>query len=82
MKKEKNTTENFEEALARLEQIVTLLENGKSSLDDSLIAFEEGIALVKYCNEKLERAEQKISILTGTVDGGMEEMPFVGGDAQ
>jgi exodeoxyribonuclease VII small subunit len=54
---------SFEEALTRLEQIVRLLENPTSPLDESLGLFEEGVSLVKICNHKLTNAEQKIKIL-------------------
>ena len=66
----------FEAALARLESIVRMLESGNAALDESLSVFEEGIALVKMCNEKLEAAEQKIKILTKTEDGTLEEADF------
>lgn len=70
---------SFEEAMARLEEIVRLLENGKSSLDDSLSAFEEGISLVKYCNAKLTDAEQKVRILMQNEAGEMLEEDFLTG---
>lgn len=56
-------TLSFEEAMKRLEEIANKLENGQVSLDESLALYEEGIALVRCCNEKLDRAEQKIRIL-------------------
>ena len=67
---------SFEEALGRLEDIVRLLENGKTSLEDSLSVFEEGIGLVKYCNEKLTQAEQRVRVLLQGEDGGMQEADF------
>lgn len=66
----------FEAALARLESIVRMLESGNAALDESLSVFEEGIALVKMCNEKLEAAEQKIKILTKAEDGSLAETEF------
>ena len=73
-----NKTEDmsFESALARLESIVRMLEGGNAPLDESLSVFEEGIALVKMCNEKLEAAEQKIKILTKSEDGELVESDF------
>lgn len=73
-----NKTEDmtFEAALARLEAIVRMLESGNAALDESLSVFEEGIALVKMCNEKLESAEQKIKILTKAEDGTLSETEF------
>ena len=66
----------FEAALARLESIVRMLESGNAALDESLSVFEEGIALVKMCNEKLEAAEQRIKILTKAEDGTLTETDF------
>lgn len=73
-----NNNENitFEEAVARLEQIVRCMEEGKLSLDDSLKAFEEGIALVRFCNGKLDTAEQRVRILLTGDDGAMTTAPF------
>ena len=70
----------FEGAIARLEEIVRALEAGSEALDTSLSLFEEGIALVKFCNSKLDTAEQKIKILVGTPDGTIEEKDFSGKD--
>ena len=60
----------FEDAVARLEEIVSALEGAKCDLDESLGLFEEGVSLVKYCNEKLENAQLKVRKLTedGEVD--------------
>ncbi len=65
----------FEEAIERLETIVGALEKGNCALDDSLGLFEEGVALVKYCSEKLDSAAQKVKILTsdGIKDFSKEE---------
>ena len=71
-----NETLTFEEAVARLEQIVRAMEEGKLSLDDSLKAFEEGIALVRFCNGRLDAAEQRIRILVSGEDGTVGEQPF------
>lgn len=75
IKKVENMT--FEEAMARLEIIVRSLENGSAPLDDSLALFEEGISLVRFCNDKLERAESRIKILTMGESGEMTETDFV-----
>jgi exodeoxyribonuclease VII small subunit len=60
---------SFEEAMARLEEIVKYLESGNAPLDKSLEVFEEGVSLVKLCNKKLDSAEQKVRFLTA---GGEE----------
>lgn len=54
----------FEEALARLERIVTEIEEGKVSLEESIDKYAEGIKLVKHCRGILDAAEQKIQLLT------------------
>ena len=57
---------SFEDAMARLEEIVKYLEGGNAPLDKSLELFEEGVALVKLCNKKLDSAEQKVRFLTSS----------------
>lgn len=74
-KKEKT----FEEAMSRLEEIVRALDGGSAGLDDSLGLFEEGIALVKLCNSKLDGAEQKVKLLVKGDDGALVETDFTGG---
>jgi exodeoxyribonuclease VII small subunit len=66
----------FEEAIALLEEITAKLENGGYSLDESLSAFEEAVKLVKFCNLKLEKAEQKVKILTESSDGTITDSDF------
>ncbi len=63
----------FEYAMARLEEIVRMLEGGNAPLDKSLAMFEEGVSLVKLCNSKLDSAEQKVKILTLGENGTLEE---------
>jgi exodeoxyribonuclease VII small subunit len=64
-----NQNLTFEQALARLEEIVRSLENGQTKLEDSLALYEEGIRLVRLCNERLDGAEQKIKVLSLAPDG-------------
>ena len=71
--KDKIETMTFEAAMARLEEIVRMLESGNAPLDTSLSLFEEGVALVKLCNSKLDTAEQKVKILTDAGDGTLVE---------
>lgn len=67
--------ENFEELITKLEKITSKLENEKLSLDESVTLFEEGVALSKKCNEKLEEAEKRITILVDS-DGEIKEEDF------
>lgn len=71
--KQKIENMTFEAAMARLEEIVRMLESGNAPLDTSLSLFEEGVALVKLCNSKLDTAEQKVKILTDAGDGTLAE---------
>ena len=59
----------LEQAMARLETIVSELEKGDLSLDDSLKIFEEGIKLSKTCLKMLDDAERKVEILVQDKDG-------------
>lgn len=72
-----NQNIDFEEALANLEETVRLLEGGSLSLDESIKKYEEAIKYVKICAEKLEKAEQKIKILTESPDGSITDVPFI-----
>ena len=65
----------FEEQMEALENIVNELEKGDLNLDDSVSKFEEGIKISKECNEILETAEKKISILVNQ-NGEMKEENF------
>ncbi len=67
---------SFEEAIEELEKVVNELENENLSLDESVNKFQEGMKLSKYCNELLESAEKKISILVENSDGTIEEKSF------
>lgn len=59
---------SFEEALAELEQIVRDLEDGTTTLEESLARYERGVGLLKGCFAQLRAAEQKIALLAG-LDG-------------
>ena len=54
---------NFEGAIDRLEKIVEQMESGKLPLEDLIVRYEEGMNLVKICQERLANAEQKIEII-------------------
>ncbi len=64
---------SFEQALARLEQLVTAIEQGKVSLEESIDKYAEGVELVKQCRAILDRAEKKIQLL-GRGEGGQLEV--------
>ena len=62
----------FEKSIKELEKIVEALEKGEKSLDESIALFEEGIKLSKECNDILDKAEKKVSVL---IDG--EKQDFI-----
>ncbi len=68
------TSITFEQAMARLEQIVATLESGRCSLDDSMKLFEEGAKLTAFCQKALRSAEQKIVKLTSAESGDGEQL--------
>lgn len=55
---------NFETAMDRLEAIVDQMESGKLLLEDLIVRYEEGMKLVKVCQERLASAEGRIQIIT------------------
>ena len=69
----------FEQALARLDEVVARLESGDVGLEEAVRLFEQGQALVATCRERLARAQQRIEELTGqgtAGEGADGEAPF------
>jgi exodeoxyribonuclease VII small subunit len=60
----------FEQALAELERIVRDLEDGRTSLEDALRRYEQGVGLLKRCYGQLRLAEQRINELVGVDSAG------------
>ena len=69
---------NFEDSMARLEEIVSLLDRGEAPLEQAIALFEEGAKLLRECTRQLDEAEQKVSLLTAGKDGEIVEEPFSG----
>ncbi|MCI0329922.1 MAG: exodeoxyribonuclease VII small subunit [candidate division Zixibacteria bacterium] len=80
MKKEKALTEplafkepkSFEAALTRLEEISAKLEAGETGLEETLLIYQEGIALSAWCQKKLDEANKKLKWLVRTKGGEIE----------
>jgi len=72
----KAETPSFEEAIARLEQIVRELEEADLPLERSLAVFEEGVRLARLLHEKLNEAERKVEILVKDEEGATSVAPF------
>ncbi|WP_300688214.1 exodeoxyribonuclease VII small subunit [uncultured Oscillibacter sp.] len=66
----------FEQQIARLEEIVSALEQGDVQLADSLALFEEGTKLIAACTKQLDQAEQQVVKLMKGPDGAPVELPF------
>ena len=60
----KKPAAGFDAQLKELEQLVTRMEQGDLDLDDALRQFEQGVALVRQCEQQLQAAEQKVQILS------------------
>ncbi|RPJ72299.1 MAG: exodeoxyribonuclease VII small subunit [Desulfobacteraceae bacterium] len=67
---------SFEQALKMLEQIVAELESGDLPLEQAIRKFEEGMELSRYCAQRLEETERKITQLVQDGPGGLVEKPF------
>ncbi|CAB3726738.1 exodeoxyribonuclease VII small subunit [Trinickia soli] len=57
--------QNYEAAVAELEALVSRMEGGALSLEESLAAYRRGAALVAYCQQQLEKVEQQVRVLDG-----------------
>ena len=72
MAKKDQEKKKFEDAVEDLEKVVERLESGELSLEESLAAFEDGVKLVKFCNEKLNEVEKKIELLVRDKEGKLQ----------
>ena len=66
----------FEESMTRLEEIVSILERGESTLDESLALFEEGTKLSASLGKLLDKAEQKVTVMQENMQGELVEQSF------
>jgi exodeoxyribonuclease VII small subunit len=76
MARKEQGDKNFETALEDLEQVVEQLESGDLALEDSLAAFEKGVGLAKFCNQKLNDVEKKVELLIKDKDGKLQLTAF------
>jgi exodeoxyribonuclease VII small subunit len=65
----------FDQILARLREVVTRLESGELSLEQSLLVYEEGVQLARRGQQLLVTAERRVEILV-SASGGLEVAPF------
>ena len=69
----------FEEELGDLEEIVGRIDSGELSLEESIAAFERGVALVRSLNHKLDEIERKVEVLIKTAQGELKSVPYEAG---
>lgn len=67
---------SFEDALGELERIVRSLEEGRGRLDESISAYERGMALRRHCEAKLREARAKVERITVSADGAVATDPM------
>ena len=63
-----SSPESFESAMEQLETLVSKMESGDLSLEESLEAFEKGVHLTRFCQDQLQKAELKIQELNSKVE--------------
>jgi exodeoxyribonuclease VII small subunit len=72
---------SFEEAMIELESIVSKLDSGDGSLDDSILLFQKGVELSKLCSKRLDEIEKRVKILTDDKGEDKKEIDFQDIDA-
>jgi exodeoxyribonuclease VII small subunit len=68
----------FEDELAALEGIVSQIDSGELSLEESISAFERGVALVRSLNQKLDEVERRVEVLIRDSRGDLKRSPYQG----
>ncbi len=68
----------FEDELADLEGIVSRIDSGELSLEESISAFERGVALVRSLNQKLDEVERRVEVLIRDSRGELKRSPYQG----
>jgi exodeoxyribonuclease VII small subunit len=70
--------EKFEDQLGNLEAIVTQIDSGELSLEQSIDAFERGVGLVRSLNHKLDEVERRVEVLMRGAGGDLRSTPYQG----
>ncbi|MBL9133489.1 MAG: exodeoxyribonuclease VII small subunit [Verrucomicrobiaceae bacterium] len=65
-----NDETSFEDAMQRLDEIVGGMESDRLPLEDMITGYEEGIALLKVCRQRLEQARHRVELISANLDGG------------
>jgi exodeoxyribonuclease VII small subunit len=75
-KKEQAAPKSYEEAMSELEKLLSEIERGEISLEESLARYERGTFLIRYCSQVLKDAEKQIEVLTRGEDGKLATEPL------
>lgn len=67
---------SFEEAMIELEKVVSKLDAGEGTLDESISLFQKGVMLSKLCSTRLEEIEKRVRVLTDDGPGTKKEIAF------
>jgi exodeoxyribonuclease VII small subunit len=70
----KPSEQSFEQALAELEKIVKKMESGDLSLEQALATHKRGLELARFCQQRLEAAQQQVKVLEGEVLKPLENL--------
>jgi exodeoxyribonuclease VII small subunit len=70
----KNLT--FEKALSRLQEIVSELEDPEKGLEPSLVLFEEGVALSRFCRSRIDEIEKRVEVVLKETAGALVTKPL------
>jgi exodeoxyribonuclease VII small subunit len=73
-----NNSKKFEDELSDLEGIVSQIDSGELSLEESISAFERGVALVRSLNQKLDEVERRVEVLIRDSRGELKRSPYQG----
>jgi len=73
-----NNPKKFEDELSDLEGIVSQIDSGELSLEESISAFERGVALVRSLNQKLDEVERRVEVLIRDSRGELKRSPYQG----
>lgn len=68
-----NEETTFREAMAELNSIVAALESNTLELEESLVKYERGIALLRFLKDRLNNAQQKVDVLMGELDMSIDD---------
>ena len=81
-KKSQAKEEKFEAALKRLDEVLEALEHGNLNLEEAMQAFEEGVRLVRFCQQKLDEVERRVELLLKDDAGRFFTRPFPGEEGE